>query len=180
MIKCTFYLIVFIIFGCNHSNFYQKTEQEEIDHFFENFINLKTNVYNFKKIKYVAYGDSLALKYWIEDSQVDTTYLKKNIILQSIPKNSIANKRPAVLDTYKVFDFENFYKYKRKNPNANFNEYFTRNFNNSELMTIIFLVFNEEKDKALIYYSIGCGIVEVYSKKNNQWFLSKEISRVTM
>jgi hypothetical protein len=182
MIRCAFYLTVFIIFGCTNNNFQKKGEQEEMNVFFENFIKLKKNDYDFKKIKYISYGDSLSLKYWIEYSRVDTTYLKKYFNLKSVfYKNSVIHGRPAVFDGYKIFDYEDFNKYKRKNPNSNFNEYFARNFSKSELITINFLVFNEEKNKALIYYSLNHGYVEVYSKKNNnEWFLLKQISRITM
>jgi hypothetical protein len=40
-----------------------------------------------------------------------------------------------------------------------------------------FSVFNQQKDRALIYYSISQGVVEVYKKQDNKWFLLKTISR---
>lgn len=169
-----------ILLSCKSDKYYQKTEQQEVDGFFEDFVNIKKKDYNFNEIAYINYGDSLALKYWIEDSRVDTAYLKKYINLKRTVENSIIHKRPAVFNHYKDFDFEDFNKYKRKNPYSNFNEYFSKNFKESELMSINFLVFNKQKDRALIYYGINHGVVEVYSKKNDKWFLLKEISRTAM
>lgn len=179
MIRYTFYLLFFIIFGCTKTsnNFNKQTEKEEIDVFFENFIQTKKKDYNFKKNKYVRYGDSLEFKYWIKESGVDTTYLKKYFN----SKRPIAFERPVIFTGYKPFDFEEFYTYKRKNTNSNLNDSVSINANQCELISFNFLVFNEEKNRVLIYYSLNChnGYVEVYAKKSNQWFLLKEISEIT-
>lgn len=177
MIKYLFYVLVFIIFGCtNNNNFKKKGEQAEVNAFFENFIRIKKRDYDLKKIKYIRYADSLEFKYWIRESDVDTTYLKKYFN----SKRFITYERPIVFANYKGFDFEDFYKYKRKNESSSFNEYISVDTNKCELMSINFLVFNEKKTRVLIYYSMDChiGYVEVYSKKDNEWFLLKQISEI--
>lgn len=185
MIKSLFFLTIYLFFGCkniSNSDFNKRTEQEELNVFFEDFVKIKKNDYDFKKIKCVSYGDSLAFKYWIDDSKVDTTDLKKHFNFKNmILKNSIAYEKPLIFNNYKIFNFEDFYKFKLKNPNSNFNEYFSINFKKCELLSINFVVFNEERNKILIYHSLDCsyGYVEVYGKNNDEWVLLKKISQIS-
>lgn len=177
MIRYMFYLATIVIFGCTNNNNLKKTEKEEIEVFFESFIKIKKKDYYLKKVKYIIYGDSLEFKYWIKESSVDTIYLGK--IFDS--KRSLICERPVVFNNYEAFDFEDLYKYKRKRKNDYFKSYFRSDVKNCELMSINFLVFNKEKNRALIYYSLDCnsGDVEVYSKSNSEWLLLKQISHIT-
>ena len=183
MIKYIFYLAVLIIFGCkSNSDSGKKTQENNLEKFTEDFINIKKNDYDFNKIKYVNYGDSLAYKYWIEESGIDKEYLRKYFKTNKKDlENSIVKNRPVLLEKYRLFDFKDFNNYMANNPNSSFNEYFSINFSKCELLSINFLVFNETGDRVLICHSLDCthAYIEVYSKKDGTWFLLKTISQVT-
>lgn len=173
-------LLIFSLKGS--TNFNVDRQQEEIDLFFKGFVENQKREYSFKKVKYVDYGDSLAFKNWVHDSGIDTIYLKSHLNVKNLNlKNAVVFKKPVAFNKYIIFDYRDFYKYKRKNPRSNFNEYYAINFDSCDLMYVSFLVFNEERNKALIYYSIcsGGGYVDLYSKKNSAWFFLKTIVSTT-
>ncbi len=152
--------------------------------FLENFVELNKKNYDFNKIKFVSYGDSLAYNYWINDSGIDTIYLKKYFTSKNLLElKSVKDlKNYSTFKKYKQFDFSEYFKYKLKNPNSNFNEFYSLNFNRCELFSIQFIVFNEAKDKVLIFHSLDCtsGSIEVYFKAaKNKWVLLKNIARVS-
>ncbi len=177
------YFIVLILLISCQKNSTSNTEKEELNLFFENFVKIKNKDYNFENVNYINYGNNNhAFKRWIEESKVDTNYLKINFNFKKIDlENAVLNINPKIFNNYKKFNDKDFYNYKLKHPNSNFNEYFATNYNRCELLTIDFIVFNEERNKLLIYHSLDCtsGFVEVYSKNNNKWILYKEICRTS-
>lgn len=163
----------------------EKLDNNEPSIFFESFKELNKKNYDFSKIKYIAIGDSLAYNYWIEDSGVDTIKLKKYLNTKNLLSlKTIKNiENYPIFEKYKKFDFNEYFVYKKKNFNSNFNEYYTQNFNRCQLLSIQFVIFNETKDKVLISHSLDCtfGSIDVYSKtEKNKWILFKNLARISM
>ncbi|WP_291137070.1 hypothetical protein [Flavobacterium sp. UBA7663] len=181
MNKLSIILLCFSFLSCIKN---EKLDNNESSIFFDSFKELNKKNYDFSKIKYIAIGDSLAYNNWIEDSGVDTIKLKKYLNTKNLfSLNTIKNiENYPIFEKYKKFDFNEYFIYKRKNTNSNFNEYYTLNFNRCQLLSIQFVIFNERKDRVLISHSLDCtfGSIDIYSKiENNKWIFLKNISKVS-
>ena len=151
---------------------YLDTDEPELYENMESvFVELNKKNYDFSKIKYIDIGDSISYNNWIEDSGVDTIKLKKYLNTKNLfSLNTIKNiENYLIFEKYKKFDFNEYFIYKRKNTNSNFNEYYTLNFNRCQLLSIQFVIFNERKDRVLISHSLDCtfGSIDIYSKIEN-------------
>lgn len=170
----------FFIDGNEDANF--NGRQDELNLFFNDFVEIKQKHIDFKKVKFIMYGDSLSFKNWIYESGVDNKNLEVDFGSDiHNAENSIAIKRPQVFGKYKNFNFEDFEIYKKRYPTTRFVDYYALHYKPYELISINFLVFNTDKSKALIYHSLdnGGGYIELYSKKKQKWFLYKTIARTT-
>lgn len=183
IVKAVFYLLVTSFFiNSNYTDNETTTNNDEQNHFFKDFIEIKKKNIDFNKVKYIVYGDSLSFRNWIAESGVDTTSLIKHFDVRYKEfKNSVAFKKPATFSTYKDFKFDDFDRRKKKNPRLRFEDYLATHFKSCELLFINFLVFNKEKNKAIICHALDCtgGFIEVYSKKGNTWILYKTIAQTT-
>lgn len=171
----------FFIDGNEDANF-NGGSQDELNLFFNDFVEIKQKHIDFKKVKFIMYGDSLSFKNWIYESGVDIQSLEVDFGSDiHNAENSIATKRPQVFGKYKNFNFEAFEIYKKRYPTTRFVDYYVLHYKSYELISVNFLVFNTDKSKALIYHSLGYdgGYIELYSKKNQKWFLYKTIAQTT-
>ena len=170
----------FFIDGNEDANF--NGRQDELNLFFNDFVEIKQKHVDFRKVKFIIYGDSLSFKNWIYGSGVDIKRLEADFG-SDIHKaeNLIAIKQPHVFTKYKNFSFEAFEIYKKRYPTTRFVDYYALHYKPYELISVNFLVFNTDKSKALIYHSLGYGggYIELYSKKKQKWFLYKTIAETT-
>lgn len=167
MSKFLIVLFCFSLLFCKKNDYSRENTNQDINLFFENFIAQNKGKINLNSVKKFIHGDSLAFENWIDESKVDTIQLKKHLDSKKIKKlkNIVSEINPNIFI---------------KNTNPNHQTSDVKHNSNCGLLSINFLVFNEKKDKIIIYYSQNCypGFVEIYNKNiNNKWVLHKLVCR---